>query len=331
MWTTLWTIAIAGCASEILRATSTSAAGSFPPGPSSVARGIVSRATRARRDALLVWSAAIPSIASSTTGPGTLQPRMVRGHARDVHPTPILQEFPRISFRRPTGEVVQFAEEAVLSRDRELLLHEAGPRRIRRHHRSDCLRRIAVRSVVAEEQGLGLERQEPAEGLEVLLQIERGCRGDRHEDFVSGKIEPGGIPGVEASVVLVEDRELMGGVAGGVEEQQRMRPELESVLILDGHESVRRDRPHRAERLRLAGTEGLPRARDELRRLHEMLESPFVDVHLGPRHVVEEEARAARMVEDRKSTRLNSSHRTISYAVFCLKKKKIKTITKLTP
>src|SRR5207248_6418899 len=30
--------------------------------------------------------------------------------------------------------------------------------------------------------------------------------------------------------------------------------------------------------------------------------------------------------EDRKSTRLNSSHRTISYAVFCLKKKKTNTI-----
>src|SRR5437867_6760527 len=29
-------------------------------------------------------------------------------------------------------------------------------------------------------------------------------------------------------------------------------------------------------------------------------------------------------VRDRKSTRLNSSHRTISYAVFCLKKKKKK-------
>src|SRR5437867_10432537 len=29
---------------------------------------------------------------------------------------------------------------------------------------------------------------------------------------------------------------------------------------------------------------------------------------------------------DRKSTRLNSSHRTISYAVFCLKKKKKKTL-----
>src|SRR5207248_8854413 len=30
--------------------------------------------------------------------------------------------------------------------------------------------------------------------------------------------------------------------------------------------------------------------------------------------------------QDRKSTRLNSSHRTISYAVFCLKKKKKKNI-----
>src|SRR3712207_7573543 len=32
---------------------------------------------------------------------------------------------------------------------------------------------------------------------------------------------------------------------------------------------------------------------------------------------------------DRKSTRLNSSHANISYAVFCLKKKKKKTITEL--
>src|SRR5207248_11662184 len=32
--------------------------------------------------------------------------------------------------------------------------------------------------------------------------------------------------------------------------------------------------------------------------------------------------RSSRTKSDRKSTRLNSSHRTISYAVFCLKKKK---------
>src|SRR3712207_7275509 len=36
----------------------------------------------------------------------------------------------------------------------------------------------------------------------------------------------------------------------------------------------------------------------------------------APRHVHDEEA-----AQDRKSTRLNSSHANISYAVFCLKKK----------
>src|SRR5207248_10113363 len=35
-----------------------------------------------------------------------------------------------------------------------------------------------------------------------------------------------------------------------------------------------------------------------------------------------EEGTARAVERDRKSTRLNSSHRTISYAVFCLKKKK---------
>src|SRR2546430_6070605 len=34
-------------------------------------------------------------------------------------------------------------------------------------------------------------------------------------------------------------------------------------------------------------------------------------------------ARVGRQARDRKSTRLNSSHSQISYAVFCLKKKKI--------
>src|SRR5690242_21602208 len=44
-------------------------------------------------------------------------------------------------------------------------------------------------------------------------------------------------------------------------------------------------------------------------------------------------ARAGRSRGDRKSTRLNSSHMSISYAVFCLKKKKKKkkTITKQQP
>src|SRR3712207_7098126 len=54
-----------------------------------------------------------------------------------------------------------------------------------------------------------------------------------------------------------------------------------------------------------------------------------LDEHRGehevPRHrEVERLARRRRVLVDRKSTRLNSSHANISYAVFCLKKKKIK-------
>src|SRR5437667_8419186 len=53
---------------------------------------------------------------------------------------------------------------------------------------------------------------------------------------------------------------------------------------------------------------------------------PTLAVHLGDqvrRRHVDGDARGEReRVGDRKSTRLNSSHITISYAVFCLKKKK---------
>src|SRR2546430_10905327 len=46
--------------------------------------------------------------------------------------------------------------------------------------------------------------------------------------------------------------------------------------------------------------------------------------HLGIREPVKITA-AAMSLKDRKSTRLNSSHSQISYAVFCLKKKRITT------
>src|SRR5207248_6740740 len=55
-------------------------------------------------------------------------------------------------------------------------------------------------------------------------------------------------------------------------------------------------------------------------------------LHLDDRHVRHRDGTG--FSRDRKSTRLNSSHRTISYAVFCLKKKKTTNInrrTKLTP
>src|SRR3989449_8296597 len=49
-----------------------------------------------------------------------------------------------------------------------------------------------------------------------------------------------------------------------------------------------------------------------------------VDV-LAPRETTAPTPSTSREATDRKSTRLNSSHGYISYAVFCLKKKKIRT------
>src|SRR5205814_6337165 len=62
------------------------------------------------------------------------------------------------------------------------------------------------------------------------------------------------------------------------------------------------------------------------------LVDPRADHHAAPRAGGESQARVPgrcheRPVQDRKSTRLNSSHLGISYAVFCLKKKKKKTKT----
>src|SRR5437879_9761758 len=75
--------------------------------------------------------------------------------------------------------------------------------------------------------------------------------------------------------------------------------------------------------------------------LHDALPiCPLHHVRLGARHVRDRlafgeradqrDARAFRETRrDRKSTRLNSSHRCISYAVFCLKKKKHAVCTSL--
>src|SRR3712207_7609531 len=52
--------------------------------------------------------------------------------------------------------------------------------------------------------------------------------------------------------------------------------------------------------------------------LHPRLDPPDLDHLLAGQAAV----RVAHRVGDRKSTRLNSSHANISYAVFCLKKKK---------
>src|SRR3712207_9009461 len=56
----------------------------------------------------------------------------------------------------------------------------------------------------------------------------------------------------------------------------------------------------------------------------EALEGTIIDLYLPRRK------QSRTTWQDRKSTRLNSSHANISYAVFCLKKKKTKSIMILT-
>src|SRR5256885_5852208 len=81
----------------------------------------------------------------------------------------------------------------------------------------------------------------------------------------------------------------------------------------------RHGRVARLEAAQLFGEVGavrlLPEAR--LHQLDRLSGVAALEVHLGQRVAV---AGAVRL--DRKSTRLNSSHLVISYAVFCLKKKK---------
>src|SRR3712207_8007144 len=71
--------------------------------------------------------------------------------------------------------------------------------------------------------------------------------------------------------------------------------------------------------LELQRLEVLQRTAELVARLHVGL--GLVEGETGPAERAGGDVEAA-AVEDRKSTRLNSSHANISYAVFCLKKKK---------
>src|SRR5204862_6854541 len=69
-------------------------------------------------------------------------------------------------------------------------------------------------------------------------------------------------------------------------------------------------------------TEGGCRSR-QVSRAHDR-RSFFYECEIGDRVLAKLDVIGSRLQSDRKSTRLNSSHVEISYAVFCLKKKKKK-------
>src|SRR3712207_9421695 len=84
--------------------------------------------------------------------------------------------------------------------------------------------------------------------------------------------------------------------------------EIYTLSLHDALPILLRDRPRVS-----AGAEGqLHARRDQRRELGHLRQRAAVQQGLPPRL----------LQEDRKSTRLNSSHANISYAVFCLKKKK---------
>src|SRR5437870_9866610 len=92
----------------------------------------------------------------------------------------------------------------------------------------------------------------------------------------------------------------------------------------DAHDVVRRDVAHAVRDLLDAGDHeslALLDRLDERRGLQERLVSARVEPRDPAAELLDAELSAAEVRRDRKSTRLNSSHVAISYAVFCLKKK----------
>src|SRR5437879_11098001 len=71
--------------------------------------------------------------------------------------------------------------------------------------------------------------------------------------------------------------------------------------------------------------DALPISRSGCGRLIPSWEGTYAPMRTAPRTIVRlRRSTSSGVKRDRKSTRLNSSHRCISYAVFCLKKKKRK-------
>src|SRR5438874_7329700 len=74
----------------------------------------------------------------------------------------------------------------------------------------------------------------------------------------------------------------------------------------------------------------LPDARDGLKPVHRrILYSMYEQGHTPDKKYVKSARVVGDVIGDRKSTRLNSSHVEISYAVFCLKKKNKKKTKKI--
>src|SRR5256886_17296367 len=163
---------------------------------------------------------------------------------------------------------------------------------------------------------------------------------DWSSDVCSSDLEGGLAHGVRGQHLLVHRQDLaldldLDGRVGG-EEQVRgllLHHQLEQRLGVEGGVTRARQRAHRFRlRRRLRAALGADRGIERLRflgRLHSfwpcssstMRRLPPSSTTLCSRLLSSLMRRRSSFL-DRKSTRLNSSHSQISYAVFCLKKKK---------
>src|SRR5437867_10771436 len=122
---------------------------------------------------------------------------------------------------------------------------------------------------------------------------------------------------VEEHAAMSTRRDL---VAPGLELRAKLR-EFTRARELDRHKDV--DRAHIGRHVTRGTNVSESPLEAEARAIfsechHSASQRPYAS------RVPEPATRQGRDAGDRKSTRLNSSHRTISYAVFCLKKKKKK-------
>src|SRR5207253_6311287 len=115
---------------------------------------------------------------------------------------------------------------------------------------------------------------------------------------------------------------------GGVDHAVENRAEgavVDVAADLHGHERRPRRDSSRAHRVAAHGCSGVRAVEEQIGVDLFAGEVLLNRIGLGERHraaVRELRVERPQQVQDRKSTRLNSSHVAISYAVFCLKKKK---------
>src|SRR5947208_7630493 len=214
------------------------------------------------------------------------------------------------------------------------MLVEAGPKRRK------------LLSELLEEEGLNVELVKTAE--EALSRAAKSTPGlvllDIHMPTVSGLEVLKQLRGMDVRIILLTANESaairhnlysFGDVIAGAVETTAFQARFRGILKRHSRENQRRVRvassAHPVSSHVLAELHDPETGRLDAGRIASFLGTPLSNLakfsqvsvaglHKSPRSESNEAARKPIEGSDRKSTRLNSSHQIISYAVFCLKK-----------